>query len=501
MRLQLAQECLRTSVIEERLAAIPLLADSPAPEADYLLTNCVADPAPSVWNRSRDTLLYRHPWLALEAAVPRPVPDSARFAPLSEGWASLRQGIQRVMEENELPLDSPARVLELPAWLPDWVEIAKALGRRRFAVQIEQLQSRVDVQHERQILLAPTYRCNLACSYCYSRGFGDSMPADLSLGDLNYFFSWAATQGIATVLLAGGEPTLYIHLPELLRLASESKITVRLTTNGMYSAAVRELIRQSTIFELVAHYDQEVMASSSDAAERFEQNLRAARSAGIPVILRYTLSESSDSGEWCALMDLAVRLGIEQLNYAFAFQGSAGLNAHVPMQAQVGRPGGHIDITLNQLCADAGRRGLRLHLSKPFPLCTLSVESLRLMLQSGGLRPACVIHHDGYTRNLTINPDLTTFPCNGIPIPGPGIRTVDGIADAGAQCARQIETLLFRPWAEPCRDCALWYRGVCRGACQAENYLQAKQETAAGALTSIHLSSPAGGQRGADHDL
>jgi hypothetical protein len=147
----------------------------------------------------------------------------------------------------------------------------------------------------------------------------------------------------------------------------------------------------------VAHYDQERIGADPSAAGLFEENLRSAGARGLAVMIRYTLTESSCSQEWRAVMDLAGRLGISQLNYALAFQGSAGLNAHFNIRESFGC-GGRLESVILGLCDDATSAGIRLHLSKPFPLCALTPESLRRVFSDGGMRSACAVHRDGFAQ-------------------------------------------------------------------------------------------------------
>jgi radical SAM protein with 4Fe4S-binding SPASM domain len=98
------------------------------------------------------------------------------------------------------------------------------------------------------------------------------------------------------------------------------------------------------------------------------------------------------------------------------------------------------------------------------------------MLGGEAIRSACAVFRDDFTRNLTINPDLSTFPCNGIAIRGPKITEFSNLADAGRHHAQAIRGLILRPFDEDCRRCVLWYRGFCQGACLAEHYGMAREE-------------------------
>ena len=478
MRLEFAEACLADPNEPTRWASVALLAEEESPAADFLLLNTVTDSSEAVWQKACAVLVHRHPWLILEPASPRGVPAFALATPLGRAWASLRLGIQRVVRDIKRGVVFPERLLALPAVIPDWIEELLQADRAGTAEDVVKLTGlgNCGATQRRQILLAPTYRCNLTCSYCYATGFSNGMPSNMSLGDLAFALDWAAAQGVDSVLVAGGEPTVYSYFAQLLELAAERHMSVRLTSNGLYPSTVRQRIAAPAIRELVAHYDQERLGTDDAAAELFEQNLRAAQDRGVEPILRYTLTELSGPAEWRAVMGLAQRLNLQQLNYALAFQGSAGLNTCFNVRDGIGRDGRRMEKMLVDMCDDAAQPGLRLHLSKPFPLCALSTSALRRLLYGGGMRSACAVHRDNFTRNLTINPDLSTFPCNGIAIRGPKISELRCLEEIGRHYAAEIERLMLRPYAEECRECALWYRGICRGSCLAEHYGMSRRE-------------------------
>lgn len=81
----------------------------------------------------------------------------------------------------------------------------------------------------RQVSIAVTNACDLACSYCYA-------PKHHSVLDVNRLKSWieeldqCGTMGLG---FGGGEPTLYKHLPEVCAHAAESTtLAVTITTHG-----------------------------------------------------------------------------------------------------------------------------------------------------------------------------------------------------------------------------------------------------------------------------
>lgn len=478
MRLELARACLEDAHEATRKAGAALLAGVDLPEVDFLLFRSLVDVSDQVGSKARDVLIHRYPWLLLEPSFVRPVPKSLLESQYGRAWAALRQGIRRVVREIQPSLEDLKRVLAVPGAVPDVIEELQAYGCDALAEELRNLATcgNSRLAGNRQILVAPTYRCNLTCSYCYAKDYASVFPPDMSLEHLTLLLSWAAAQGVGTILLGGGEPTVYCHLPQLLRMARERGMSVHVTSNCLYSTSLREEIAPPAVGKLVAHYDQERLGASDASAKLFRENLQAARAREVEVIIRYTLTAESGPAEWRPVMDLARRLSIQQINYALAFCGSKGLNAHFRCQDAVGAAGGLLENILTGLWRDAADRGLRLQLCKPIPLCALTPESLRRMSRDGGMRPACAIHRDDFTRNLTINPDLSTFPCNGIAIRGPRITELPCLADAGRHHGPAIRELMRRPFAGECERCVLWYRGFCQGACLAEHYWMSRVE-------------------------
>ncbi|MBI4249179.1 MAG: radical SAM protein [Elusimicrobia bacterium] len=70
--------------------------------------------------------------------------------------------------------------------------------------------------------------CNQACLFCSNPSNGRSMPFKEAVARLDDY----ARSGQSGVILTGGEPTLYPHLPELIRAAKTRGIETRIITNG-----------------------------------------------------------------------------------------------------------------------------------------------------------------------------------------------------------------------------------------------------------------------------
>lgn len=82
----------------------------------------------------------------------------------------------------------------------------------------------------RQVSLAVTNACDLACSYCYA----PKHHAVLAKSDLLSWMDELDQAGALGVGFGGGEPTLYRHLPEVCAHAAENTdLAVTMTTHGL----------------------------------------------------------------------------------------------------------------------------------------------------------------------------------------------------------------------------------------------------------------------------
>jgi MoaA/NifB/PqqE/SkfB family radical SAM enzyme len=82
----------------------------------------------------------------------------------------------------------------------------------------------------RQVSIAVTNACDLACSYCYA----PKHRAVLEKSDLFRWMGELDQAGALGVGFGGGEPTLYRHLPEICSHAAENTdLAVTMTTHGL----------------------------------------------------------------------------------------------------------------------------------------------------------------------------------------------------------------------------------------------------------------------------
>lgn len=79
-----------------------------------------------------------------------------------------------------------------------------------------------------------TYRCNLRCTHCFMGPKLDE-AAHFDFGLLKKLIETAPSWGTEEITFLGGEPTLFPHLSQAIRLVQESGVRARIVTNGQKS--------------------------------------------------------------------------------------------------------------------------------------------------------------------------------------------------------------------------------------------------------------------------
>ena len=115
------------------------------------------------------------------------------------------------------------------------------------------------------IHLYPSMRCQLNCKYCYVDAVNKNLE-ELSLEEYENVIHQAIDLGITTFDIAGGEPFLYQHVIELLKIIKKWGGSSKVVTNGYYLDRYTPILKkeQGLIQELHVSLDS-VNADIHDA--------------------------------------------------------------------------------------------------------------------------------------------------------------------------------------------------------------------------------------------
>jgi len=88
----------------------------------------------------------------------------------------------------------------------------------------------------------PTTRCNMSCSFCFNKGLG--LRDDMGANGFGKMVSVLSGEGVASVDMLGGEPTLHREIEDLVGIALEAGLEVTMSTNGSRTRTMERLMER-----------------------------------------------------------------------------------------------------------------------------------------------------------------------------------------------------------------------------------------------------------------
>ena len=332
-------------------------------------------------------------------------------------------------------------------------------GARRLATDVETFTesfTRYPVLSE----FAITYRCNLACRFCYAGcGGGAAGPdlAEMSTADARRVIDIIAGPAkVPSVSFTGGEPTLRDDLPELIAHARERGLRVNLITNAIRCArgdladrlADAGLTSAQVSVEgpdAAVHDGLTQRPGSFDATLAGLERLRA---AGLRSVHTNTTLCAGNIDRAEEIVDLAARLGMERLSMNLVIPVGT---ADPESDRDIATPYGAVGERVLRIRDRAERLGVAFHWYSPTPLCVFNPVAHGLGAKGCA---AC----DGL---LHVSPIGDVLPCSSlIESVGNVLRQPFEAIWFGAAAQFYKRKQMAHPICQSCEDFAL-----CQGAC------------------------------------
>jgi radical SAM protein with 4Fe4S-binding SPASM domain len=306
--------------------------------------------------------------------------------------------------------------------------------------------------------IAVTYRCNLACRFCYA-GCGcrkDEEHPELPAGRIKEILNVISGEAeVPSVSFTGGEPLLRPELPELVAHAKSLNMWANLISNGTLAAedtvkklAAAGLDSAQISVEAGSAELHDAIAAHNGAFARTRRGIENIMKAGIRVHTNTTVSAlNKDHLE--GVLDLVKSLGLDKFSMNLLMPvGSAGKNFDETFVSYT--EAGPLVERVKEM---ADRRGLEFMWYSPTPVCIFNPVSRGLGNKGCA---AC----DGL---LSVAPDGDVLPCSSYPRPMGNILKEKGKFKAmwnGAEFA----WFRRKDFAhEKCRACR--HLAVCNGGC------------------------------------
>ncbi|MCM2267705.1 MAG: radical SAM protein [Elusimicrobiales bacterium] len=303
-----------------------------------------------------------------------------------------------------------------------------------------------------------TYNCNLSCKACYARGLAQEMGGDMTLENFGRVVEHCRLYGWRRLRFLGGEPTINPNFTDILDLSYRNGFEVAMPTNNLYSDEVARKFDPRFVRDVAINYSAYFNMDAAKKA-RFRKNLEYLRSNNIPFSFSYILEQSHGEEEMRTLyadlkeyLPLYIRVSLELP--AFSDQNSAFVPSDVA-ESFFDRVYGML-----QSCV---KSYVPFFLYRPVPMCLFSPEQRRKLEKYSKFIffsrcPLTYTSDSGYGMMLTVNPDLSTYPCASVFIKGPNFLTLKGSYAIHQYFGEKLHAPLCAPLTEACRSCGLHAR-------------------------------------------
>jgi len=252
--------------------------------------------------------------LPVEYAIINPV--AGNFDVMSEEeyrqYAKMEQGLPGTPEMTEYLLERGYLFQNQEAFEASREEAYKAFQKEIKDAQV-------------QLMLIPTYSCNLACTYCFQHGI-DGRPQMMSKETVDSFFDYARTEfAHATVkpfvTLFGGEPLINSKaqreiVDHIVEHCAREGYEIAAVTNGYDFADYVDLLSRAKIKEIQftldggkeMHDKRRMTANQKGTFDRVVAGMEKAVERGIPINLR-SVVDKENVADLVALAELMEERG------------------------------------------------------------------------------------------------------------------------------------------------------------------------------------------------
>ncbi len=297
-----------------------------------------------------------------------------------------------------------------------------------------------------------TYRCNLACSYCFACELQKEFREDLSQERFQRLLDWITRAGMLAAAFIGGEPTLHPHLPDMVEQTAETGVAVVLFTNGLFPTELAHRLAPS-VSNFVINYN-EPETYTQGQWELLHRNLDTLTELGARITFSKNFSRAHSRYDY--LLEALERYKIRSVRYDISRPGAEGKNDHFTLsdtREVMSRIVGFV-----KACE---RMGVGTGLDCSVRFCDMKDED-RLYLERVSAKFTGVCHP-----SIDIHPDLSAsycLPLNGIRVPD--VTLFNDEAALRWYFAQEVRPLRLENVSASCLDCKDFMRR-CQGGCLA----------------------------------
>jgi hypothetical protein len=304
--------------------------------------------------------------------------------------------------------------------------------------------------------------CNQRCEFCFERTAFTS-HARMTLDEVRTVASFMQENGLRSVGVLGGEPTLHPDLAAIVREFAERSIVVTLFTNGLGNS--------SRLEECLGSLDAVLVNCATPAARngggaslqatlgrlRLEREERRARGGDLGIDLGITVMDVGQDVSF--VLGLAREYEVRTLRFDLAKPAPDASNRYLdPFKAS------GVGAWITQFVKQAEAAGVKTSADCPVPLCAFTPDELAYLEKT-------VIGFRGFCRPpMDVFPGLRLVHC----LPLAHVCTPLDLSEVGSM--RELRRFFngvvrSQAWRhglpEECRDCDFHHQRRCQGYCPA----------------------------------
>lgn len=323
-----------------------------------------------------------------------------------------------------------------------------------------------------------TYRCNLACSYCFARELHGEFPQDMADDRFGILLDWLVRAGVPVAAFIGGEPTLHPRLADMVERTTDAGVAAVLFTNGLFP---RELAGRlaGRVSNFVINYNAPEVYTPAQWT-LLHENLD--RLHDLSARITFSKNFAPGHADYGYLLQGIDRYGVTSVRYDISRPSGRGGNAHCTFD-DTGVMMAHV-VGFVKECE---RRGVRTGLDCSVRLCDLRDDDRRY-LERVSTKFTGVCHP-----SIDVHPDLSASYC--LPLSGLRVPDVTRFADQDAlrwHFAQAVRPLRQENVSAACLDCKDFMRR-CQGGCLAlrQGAACAMQDMSADVSADVPAGAPA----------
>ena len=297
-----------------------------------------------------------------------------------------------------------------------------------------------------------TYRCNLACSYCFARELHAEYPEDLTEANFDKLLDWMERAQLPAAAFIGGEPTLHPLLAYMIERTAEAGISPVLFTNGLFPTELADRLTP-VVSNFVVNCNEPSLYTEKQA-ELLDANLTRIAASGAR--LTFSKNFSSQYCEYDYLLEACARYGVQSVRYDISRPSISAGNDHFTND-DTRRIISHI-VRFVKACEE---RGVRTGLDCSVRLCDLRIED-RNYLERVSMKFSGVCHP-----SIDVHPDLSASYC--LPMRDISVPDITAFSNQDAvmwHFAERVRPIRKANVSTDCLECKDFMRR-CQGGCMA----------------------------------